>query len=298
MTGLTGVTQVAAGDGQSLALRSDGTVWAWGANSDGELGDHTTAEHDSPEPVPGLSGIVRIATGLAASYAISASGTLYAWGADVYGVLDPDPGAAGYATPVPGLAGVTQVASSGGTTLAVAGSNGQVWAWGENNFGQLGDGSTANNVNPEPIGLTGITSVAEGGWSSAAVRSDGTEFTWGGNTAGQLGLGTPAAPTVLRPVANPWLNGVTQVAMGWSFGLAVGRCTAATVPSVLGQTTAQANSTLSAAGLHLGTITDVVDNTCNHIGRIMSQTPAAGTTAQLGSSVAITVGTRPLKPCP
>jgi hypothetical protein len=74
--------------------------------------------------------------------------------------------------------------------------------------------------------------------------------------------------------------------MGIGYGMAIGRSTAATVPSVLGRTTAQAGSTPSAVGLRVGAITYVVDNTCNNIGRIMSQTPAAGTTAQLGSAVA------------
>jgi len=58
--GLTGVTSVAVGDGFSLALRSDGTVWAWGWNREGELGDGTTVDKDRPEQVPGLSGITSV----------------------------------------------------------------------------------------------------------------------------------------------------------------------------------------------------------------------------------------------
>jgi alpha-tubulin suppressor-like RCC1 family protein len=302
--GLTGVIQVAAGGDQSLALRSNGTVWAWGGNDLGDLGDGTTNPHDKPEQVPGLPGIARIAAGGVDSYAISASCTVYAWGNNSVGQLGN--GTSGMtdfttaAAPVPNLTGVTQVATSGIAVLALAGSNGQVWAWGDNRSGQLGDGSTTERDSPEETGLTGITGLAASLDESAAIRPDGTELTWGSNIGGLLGLGTEGPDAdVLRPVQNPWLNGVTQVAMSEFYSLAVGRATATTVPSVLGQSTAQANRTLSAASLRVGTITDEADNNCNSIGKILSQNPAAGTTAQLGSAVAITIGTKPLNnPCP
>jgi serine/threonine-protein kinase len=70
------------------------------------------------------------------------------------------------------------------------------------------------------------------------------------------------------------------------------------VPDLRGDSTAQASATLQAAGLMLGSVSSVVDNTCNNIGRVLSQNPAAGTTQHVGSAVSITLGTRPKTPCP
>jgi beta-lactam-binding protein with PASTA domain len=94
----------------------------------------------------------------------------------------------------------------------------------------------------------------------------------------------------------PGLTVISQVANAGDYNLAVGR--SATVPSLIGKTTAAASTTLQAAGLVLGGITDVTDNTCNYIGRVMRQNPVAGSVVSAGSAVAVTVGVRPPTPCP
>lgn len=76
--GLTGVIQVAAGGANSFALRSDGTVWAWGYNYWGQLGDGTTDNRDVPAQVPGVTGIKKIFAGTADVYAVRADGTVLA----------------------------------------------------------------------------------------------------------------------------------------------------------------------------------------------------------------------------
>jgi hypothetical protein len=244
-----------------------------------------------------------------ASFAVRADGTLFSWGDNGDG--EQGNGSSGGYTvtpaPVPGLTGVTQVASDDGSTLALAGSGGSVWAWGWNNCGQLGDGTTASKLSPEPLALTGVTQVAVGSAIggivySAAVRSNGTLLTWGCNDYGQLGNGTSAHQGSLTPAPVASLTGISQVAFGggWhgGYGLAVGYRAYATVPSLSGDTTAQAGQALRAANLVLGTVNTVVDNTCNNIGRVMSQSPAAGTTVYGGSAVSITIGSRPPHPCP
>jgi len=301
--GLTGITQVSAGTGYVLARRSDGTVWAWGDNSRGFLGDGTTTGHLTPERVPGLTGITEVAANWA-SFAVRSDGTLFGWGADDDGALGNGTSGGSVLTPapVPGLTGVTQVASNNGATLALAGSGGTVWAWGWNNIGQLGDGTTVSRLSPERLTLTGVTQIAVGiSGGSAAVRSDGTLLTWGGNGFGNLGHGTQGGYTV-TPAPVRSLTGVSQVAFGGGYGggygLALGSRAYVTVPSLANETTTAAGQRLQAANLVLGTVRTVVDNLCNNIGTVISQSPAAGTVLIGGSSVSVTVGARPSHPCP
>ena len=206
---------------------------------------------------------------------------------------------------MPGLTGITQVASDGGSTLAVAGPGGQVWAWGDNSSGQLGDGTTTSRLTPEQLALTGITQVAigigsggSGEGNSAAVRWDGTLWTWGDNTVGELGTGTCCSKVNPVPVQVTAVRGVSQVSVGYAQDLAVGSSAYATVPGLSGDTTAQASQALNAAGLVLGTVSTAVDNSCTYIGTVMSQNPAAGSSAYRGSAVSVTIGKRPPHPCP
>ncbi len=282
--GLTGITQVSAGTGYVLARRSDGTVWAWGDNSRGFLGDGTTTGHLTPERVPGLTGITEVAANWA-SFAVRSDGTLFGWGADDDGALGNGTSGGSVLTPapVPGLTGVTQVASNNGATLALAGSGGTVWAWGWNNIGQLGDGTTVSRLSPERLTLTGVTQIAVGiSGDSAAVRSDRTLLTWGGNGFGNLGNGTQGGYTVTPAPVRSLLGSRAY----------------ATVPSLTDETTTAAGQRLQAANLVLGTVRTVVDNLCNNIGTVISQSPAAGTVLIGGSPVSVTVGARPSHPCP
>jgi len=110
--GLSGVTQAATDGFHTLALRSDGTVWSWGENSDGELGDGTRAGQASPEQLS-LSGVTRVAVGPAESAAVRSDGTLLTWGSNAMGGLDINPCCFvlnPVPTPAAGLTWVTQVA--------------------------------------------------------------------------------------------------------------------------------------------------------------------------------------------
>jgi alpha-tubulin suppressor-like RCC1 family protein len=296
--GLTGISQVSAGPDYALAMRSDGTVRAWGNNSNGYLGDGTTTSRLAPVQVRGLTGISQVSAS-GASFAVRSDGTLFAWGLNADGVLGMQGGF--FVTPaaVPGLSGVRKVASNGTATLAVVGTGGRVWAWGDNTHGVLGDGSTTSRLNPEPLGLSGITQVAVSiGWNSAAVRSDGTLWTWGDNSDGELGIGNDSTLWIPVPVQVTALAAVSQVSVGVRDVLAIGSPTFAFVPDLSGDTAARATQALQSAGLVLGTVRSVVDNSCSDIGTVMSQNPVAGTRVSLGSPVSITIGTRPPHPCP
>lgn len=195
VVGLSDVIAVAGGcfNTHTLALKSDGTVWAWGDSSFGQLGDGTTTSHVTPQQVPGLSGIVAIAAGDAHSLALKDDGTVWAWGCNTYGQLGDDSTVQRDSpVQVDGLAGVTGIAASTyrGFSLAVR-NDGTVWAWGWNVYGQLGDGTITNRTVPvQVVGLADVCAVVAGSFHSLAVKRDGTLWAWGDNAIGELGDGT------------------------------------------------------------------------------------------------------------
>jgi alpha-tubulin suppressor-like RCC1 family protein len=243
------VVAVAAGETQRLALKSDGTVWAWGANSEGELGNNSTTDSSVPVQVvsPGgkgtLSGIIAIAAdGFFGSVALKSDGTVWAWGFNNAGQLG-DNSTATSLVPVqvvgPGgqgtLTGITAIAAGGQQVLALK-SNGSVWAWGDNQSGELGNGAGNSGVTSstpvQVVGsaasgtLSGVSEISAGNDYSLALKSDGSVWSWGGNRDGELGIGTFTGPATCGTFAcsttpvqvgqggTGALSGVTQIAAG------------------------------------------------------------------------------------
>ncbi len=146
--GLAGVIAIAAGGDHSLALRNDGTVWAWGQNYSGELGDGTNTPRATPMPVKGLAGIVAIAAGSSFSFAIRNDGAVFAWGANWASQLGDGSGLEqSLPVAVGGLAGTVAIAGGGTGAMALK-SDGTVRAWGNNIDGRLGDGTFATRDTP------------------------------------------------------------------------------------------------------------------------------------------------------
>jgi uncharacterized repeat protein (TIGR01451 family) len=214
-------TTIAAGSAHSLRLFEDGTVWAWGWNEYGQVGDGTTTDRSAPVPVSGLTRVVAVAAGDNFSLAVRNDGTVWAWGDDGMGQLGD--GTTAYSRIVPlqvnEITGAVKVAAGHYHSLALR-SDGTVWAWGSNNSGQLGDGSWTNRSAPVQVsGLTSVVAVAAGYYFSLAVKSDGTVWGWGDNGAGELGDGTQASSNV--PVQVIGLKGVLAVGAGDNHSLAL-----------------------------------------------------------------------------
>ncbi|MCR2808041.1 RCC1 domain-containing protein [Paenibacillus soyae] len=205
---LSRVTKIASGGGKTLALKDDGTVWAWGHNGNGELGDGTTENKSAAVQVQQSQGgplnhIVAIAAGDGHSAALKADGTVWTWGADDRGQL----GDGGDATSQPAavqalngadgsvLAEIISIAAGGGTTAALS-SSGSVYAWGDNTLGQLGDGTRIDRDHAGTVklvsgeSLQNVKAIAAGENHLLALLGNGTVQAWGSNEGGQLGTGT------------------------------------------------------------------------------------------------------------
>ncbi len=225
VAGLTDIVAISAGGDYSLALKRDGTVWAWGYNVFRQLGDGTQVDRATPVRVPGLSEIVAVSAGNSHSLALQKDGTVWAWGDNWYGQLG-DGTREERATPVKvaGLSGLTAVAAGNGHSLALDRA-GTVWAWGVNYFGQLGDGTQDVRATPVPVwslplvlAPTGARTAA-GGAHSLQVHADGTVSTWGRNQVGQLGDGSTAPRST--PVQVKGLADAVAVAGGQDHSLAL-----------------------------------------------------------------------------
>lgn len=187
--GLSEVMAIAAGGSRAFALRADGTVWAWGDNQRGRLGDGTTVEHLAPVRLKSLTDVVALAVGERSAYALDSSGTVWAWGDNGDGQLgDGSRDSRGVPGRVRGLGSVAAVAAGSSSAYAL-GIDGAVWAWGCNRHGQVGDGTQSDRLLPVPlVGLTGVSQIAAGWTSAYALTRDGSVWAWGDNSSGQLGV--------------------------------------------------------------------------------------------------------------
>jgi hypothetical protein len=211
---------VAGGYHHSIALKSDGSVWAWGLNTSGQLGDGTTTDRPVPAQISGLSGVVAVAAGANHSIALKSDGSVWTWGANYYGELG-DGTTTGRSSPmqVSGLTGVVAVAGRGDQSLALK-SDGSVWAWGYNYHGQLGDGTTTDRYSPTQVpGIAGVVALAAGYFHTVAVKVDGSVWAWGGNYRGQLGDGTTT--NRFSPAQVSGLDGVVAVTTAFWHTLAL-----------------------------------------------------------------------------
>ena len=195
--------------GSSLALSSEGKVYSWGANDQGQLGNGTATNSNLPvevktegTPMAGKK-IIQTAIGVTHSMALDSEGKVYSWGENVNGLLgtgDAIPTLSPVlvrtgGTPMEGKK-IVQISAGGAHSMALD-SEGNIYAWGWGGEGQLGNGENNNSnvpilVKKEGTGLEGktIKKVMAGGMFSMVFTSDGSLYSWGKNNYGQIGDGT------------------------------------------------------------------------------------------------------------
>lgn len=187
---LTDWAQVSAGRAFCAAVKTNGTLWAWGFNSNGQLGQNDRVNRSSPVQVGALNDWARVSAGNDFCVAIKTNGTLWSWGYDQSGALGLNifPGSA-RSSPVQvgALTDWSQV-SGGGAFCAAIKTNGALWSWGSNSSGQLGQNNVNDLSSPVQVGaLTDWAQVAVGNAFCRAIKTAGTLWSWGQNTSGQLG---------------------------------------------------------------------------------------------------------------
>jgi alpha-tubulin suppressor-like RCC1 family protein len=197
---LTGRHSIASGLDHTVVLKRDGSLWAWGDNICGQLGDGTYETRTEPVRIGTDTDWISVSAGRDSqngdhTVALKRDGSLWAWGANTWGQLgyppDQVPG-----TNVPVRVGNSSVwvdVSAGGGYIAALQRNGSLWMWGNNNYGIqpcCNPTWTPTRVGPD----TDWTTISAGGQHILALKADRSLWAWGGNTHGQCGLGEGVGP--------------------------------------------------------------------------------------------------------
>jgi alpha-tubulin suppressor-like RCC1 family protein len=211
-----------AGLATQLTDRVGGTLYGWGSNSRGQLGDGTTTNRSTPHAVPGMDDVIHVAGSYNHSLAVTSQGTVWAWGKNNHGQLGNNTFSDSLVpVQVLALTGVVQVSASDNHSMALT-ADGQVWTWGRGSNDALGDGSTEDRSVPATVpGLDGVFAISAGGGADNcfAIRDDGTLWAWGSNDSGSLGIGQSGSQA--EPVRVADLTDVVSVSSRWRHTIAI-----------------------------------------------------------------------------
>jgi uncharacterized repeat protein (TIGR01451 family) len=202
--GLTNIQSIATGSPGSFALASDGTIWAWGDNTYGQLGDGTQTLRSSPVHLSTVTGVRSLSTNGTCTFAIKQDGSIWSWGSNTSGMLGT--GSSASFSPVPvnvtALSNVRMIAIGDDHIVALK-NDGTVWILGNGGSGQMGNGTRDSSAVPLQVpGLINVSQVAANSGGCMALKADGSVWTWGEDQ--------------LSPIQVGGLPAVRQVAAWWT----------------------------------------------------------------------------------
>ena len=182
-----------------VGVKTDGTLWAWGNNAVGQLGDGTTTNRSSPVQIGALTTWVAAKAGDGFTVAVKSDGTLWTWGESLYSSLGNSQNTTDESSPIQvgALTNWTEKIATSGRNVVAVKSDGTLWTWGYNDWGENGDGTSrqtggtgAENASPVQVGaLTNWDKPFGGTLYAGCTKTDGTMWTWGYNANGNLGHG-------------------------------------------------------------------------------------------------------------
>ncbi len=187
------VSAASIGANHAAAVKRDGSLWLWGSNYYGQLGNGST--ESSTVPIKVMDGAASVCLGWSSSAAVKTDGSVWTWGRNDYGQLGSGSTTSVH-TPVQILTGAASAACDRNYFTALK-TDGSLWTWGWNYNGQLGSGTLENLLKPVKV-LEDVSAVAGSQTSMAALKSDGTLWTWGDNYYGQLGGSGKSSPVPVQ----------------------------------------------------------------------------------------------------
>jgi len=234
-SGFTTEPMISAGGAHTVALRSDGTVWTWGENANGQLGNASTTNQLTPVQVYGISNVISISAGGTHTVALRSDGTVWAWGGNRSGQLGIGNTTTDQFLPVQtlGISDIISISAAGERTTALR-SDGIVFQWGIRAIA----GSPHPNGRPNQVlEINDVVSITASNAQTMALRNDGTVWAWGHNYNGQLGIGnrrntwTPTRVLNLENILTVSTGGSHSIALksdgtvwhwGWISGVSIG----------------------------------------------------------------------------
>jgi alpha-tubulin suppressor-like RCC1 family protein len=216
----SGATKISSStEGAYVLVLRGGTVWGWGHNFYGQLGDGTTVNRSIPAQVDDLMFVKDIGAGNHTSIALKTDGTVWTWGSNEFGSLGigaTTPTTSSRPVQVTSLSGMTAVSGGTSHTMALK-ADGTVWTWGGNSRGELGIGVRDFVAHATPVqvpGLTNVVRIFAGDGISYAVKADGTVWGWGTTISGILGDGTQSGEPRTLPVELTALKDTVAFGLG------------------------------------------------------------------------------------
>lgn len=181
------ILEVSAGYGHTLCVKENGSVWAWGDNTYGQLGDGTNTSSSLPVNVKGLEDIVEVSAGFGFSMALDKDGNVWTWGRNNYGQLGNGTNTNSFVPVKVEIPVSVKLISAGYDYAAAVADTYRAYTWGRNNSGQLGDKTYTDRNTPICIEQTNINKVSAGKDHCMMLKRDGAVYTWGSNEYGKLG---------------------------------------------------------------------------------------------------------------
>tara|TARA_B100001113_G_C21032596_1_gene588637 strand:- start:41 stop:1147 length:1107 start_codon:yes stop_codon:yes gene_type:complete len=211
--------EVATASNSTAAIKTDGTMWSWGYNNNGQLAQTGNAAVSSPVQIPGTTWS-KVGGGYAQFFAVKTDGTAWAWGQNTTGNLGQN-NRTTYSSPIQ-IPGTTWKSISGAEkSTAGTKTDGTLWVWGLNQYGTFGTNNTTNASSPVQVPGTTWNDVTTSSYGMVSSKTDGTLWVWGLNDYGQLAQNNRNPDNVgySSPIQIPGKD-VTFISKGTKYGRA------------------------------------------------------------------------------